>query len=74
MLIIHLAAFTGRGHVHWHRDPRHSVIAGHGPGVTSLFTSKTGKIEPVIDPTADIAYLMGLRDYPLESRPLRLSG
>jgi hypothetical protein len=39
-----------------------SYIAGHGPGVTTLFTSKTGKIEPVIDDKANIAFIMNLRD------------
>jgi len=38
------------------------VIAGHGPGVATLFTSKTGAIKPVIDPGANIAKLMKLRD------------
>jgi hypothetical protein len=38
------------------------VIAGHGPGVTTLFTSKTGAIKPVIDPDANIAKLMKLRE------------
>ena len=38
------------------------VVAGHGPGVTTLFTSKTGAIKPVIDPGANIAKLMKLRD------------
>lgn len=38
------------------------VIAGHGPGVTTLFTSKTGAIKPVMDPDANIAKLMKLRD------------
>lgn len=38
------------------------VIAGHGPGVTTLFTSKTGAIKPFIDPGANIAKLMKLRD------------
>jgi hypothetical protein len=28
------------------------VIAGHGPGVTTLFTSSAGKIVPKIDPKA----------------------
>ncbi len=37
------------------------VIAGHGPGVTTLFTSKTGKIIPRIDKTANIASLLKLR-------------
>lgn len=39
-----------------------SYVAGHGPGVTSLFTSRTGKIEPVIDEKANVARFMGLRD------------
>jgi hypothetical protein len=38
------------------------VVAGHGPGVTTLFTSKTGAIKPVIDADANIARLMKLRD------------
>jgi hypothetical protein len=38
------------------------VIAGHGPGVTRLFTSGTGKILPKIDPDANMAKIMNLRD------------
>ncbi len=38
------------------------VTAGHGPGVTTLFTSTTGKIVPKIDPDANIAKIMNLRD------------
>lgn len=37
------------------------VISGHGPGVTTLFTSTSGKIEPVIDADANIASILGLR-------------
>jgi hypothetical protein len=37
------------------------VTAGHGPGVTSLMTSPSGKIIPKIDPKANIAYLLKLR-------------
>ncbi|MGB9842032.1 MAG: DUF4438 domain-containing protein [Candidatus Bathyarchaeales archaeon] len=37
------------------------VTAGHGPGVTSLMTSPTGKIIPKIDAKANIAYLLKLR-------------
>ncbi|MEM4244408.1 MAG: DUF4438 domain-containing protein, partial [Candidatus Bathyarchaeia archaeon] len=33
----------------------------HGPGVTSLMTSPTGKIIPKIDAKANIAYLLKLR-------------
>ena len=39
-----------------------SYIAGHGPGVTTLFTSTSGLIEPVIDSGANIAKIMKLRD------------
>ncbi|MDQ3512900.1 MAG: DUF4438 domain-containing protein [Chloroflexota bacterium] len=38
-----------------------SIIAGHGPGVTGLLTSRSGKITPVIDPAANIADVLGLR-------------
>ena len=37
------------------------VISGHGPGVTTLFTSTKGMIEPVIDPDANIAKILKLR-------------
>ncbi len=39
-----------------------SYVAGHGPGVTTLFTSKAGKIEPFINEKANIAHIMKLRD------------
>jgi len=38
-----------------------SYIAGHGPGVTTLFTSTKGLIEPVVDGDSNIAKIMGLR-------------
>ena len=38
-----------------------SFLAGHGPGVTSLLTSAEGKIEPVLDPNANLANLLKLR-------------
>ena len=38
------------------------VVAGHGPGVTTLFTSKSGAIKPVIDGGANVAKILGLRD------------
>ncbi len=38
-----------------------SYIAGHGPGVTTLFTSTKGLIEPVVDSKANIAQIMNLR-------------
>jgi hypothetical protein len=37
------------------------VTAGHGPGVTTLMTSPTGKIIPEIDAKANIAFLLKLR-------------
>jgi hypothetical protein len=37
------------------------VTSGHGPGVTTLFTSSTGKIIPRIDTKANIAALLKLR-------------
>jgi hypothetical protein len=37
------------------------VTAGHGPGVTSLMTSPTGKIIPQIDAKANIVCLLKLR-------------
>jgi hypothetical protein len=37
------------------------VTAGHGPGVTTLFTSSTGKIIPRIDKKANIASILKLR-------------
>jgi hypothetical protein len=38
-----------------------SYMAGHGPGVTPIMSSPTGKIEPVLNPKANIALLLGLR-------------
>lgn len=38
-----------------------SIIAGHGPGVTGLLTSRSGEILPVIDPRANLAEALGLR-------------
>ena len=37
------------------------IIAGHGPGITSLMTSSKGKIIPKIDKDANIAILLNLR-------------
>ena len=34
------------------------VISGHGPGVTTLFTSSTGKIEPALEGNANIGYYL----------------
>ncbi len=38
------------------------VTSGHGPGVTTIFTSSSGNITPKIDPDANIAKLLKLRD------------
>jgi hypothetical protein len=38
------------------------VVAGHGPGVTTLFTSTKGMIKPVIRKVANVAKLLRLRD------------
>jgi hypothetical protein len=38
-----------------------SQIAGHGPGVTTLMTSASGAIEPVIDARANLATILELR-------------
>ncbi|MCX8168650.1 MAG: DUF4438 domain-containing protein [Candidatus Methanomethylicia archaeon] len=38
-----------------------SYIAGHGPGVTTILTSSKGKIKPVINSRANIAYYLNLR-------------
>ncbi len=37
------------------------VISGHGPGVTTLFTSSKGKIVPRIDSRSNIADMLKLR-------------
>jgi len=37
------------------------VISGHGPGVTTIFTSSSGKIIPKIDSKANIATILNLR-------------
>jgi hypothetical protein len=37
------------------------VISGHGPGVTTVFTSSEGMITPKIDRNANLAYVLKLR-------------
>jgi hypothetical protein len=37
------------------------IISGHGPGVTTLFTSSTGKIIPRIDSKANITTILKLQ-------------
>lgn len=39
-----------------------SIISGHGPGVTTLFTSREGDIEPTLDENANLAEVLNLRD------------
>lgn len=38
------------------------VLAGHGPGVTTVMTSGSGRIKPRIDSKANIAKILGLRE------------
>ncbi|MCG8603608.1 DUF4438 domain-containing protein [bacterium] len=38
-----------------------SFTAGHGPGVVTLFASKEGKIEPIIDESANLVNLLKIR-------------
>lgn len=37
------------------------VVSGHGPGVTTIFTSSKGKIKPFIDPESNLANFLGIR-------------
>jgi hypothetical protein len=39
-----------------------SIVSGHGPGVTTLFTSADGAIEPVEDESANLAEILDLRE------------
>lgn len=39
-----------------------SMIAGHGPGVTTLMTARAGEIEWVLDSRANIANYLGIRE------------
>ena len=45
------------------------TTAGHGPGVTTLMSSREGKIEPVIDSLANIADCLGIGRQRSENRP-----
>ena len=38
-----------------------SFVAGHGPGVTSVMSSNTGLIEPMVTERANLAYLLEIR-------------
>jgi hypothetical protein len=46
-----------------------SVISGHGPGVTTILTSPTGKIEPFIDKDANIKKYMSESGATVDNRP-----
>ncbi len=37
-----------------------TMSAGHGPGVTTLFTSRDGLIKPVLDPDANLKHLLAI--------------
>ena len=37
------------------------ILAGHGPGVTTIMTSKSGKIAPIVDKKANLARYLGIR-------------
>jgi hypothetical protein len=39
-----------------------SDYSGHGPGVNPILSTKDGRIETRIDPDANIALYLGLRD------------
>ncbi|MCK5548160.1 MAG: DUF4438 domain-containing protein [Thermoplasmata archaeon] len=38
-----------------------SVVAGHGPGVTTLMTARNRHLQPFIDKNANIAKILKLR-------------
>ena len=41
-----------------------SQWAGHGPGLNPVITALPGKIETIIDPDANMAYYLGIRERP----------
>lgn len=38
-----------------------SESAGHGPGVSPIISSPPGRVKPVVDDKANVAYYLGLR-------------
>jgi hypothetical protein len=38
-----------------------SIKSGHGPGVTTLFTSSEGNVEPTVDDSTNLAEILDLR-------------
>ena len=67
--VLHADTRFGRA---WHSDfttigiviHGDSVKAGHGPGVVTLITGESRYIEPVLDPQANLAAILGLRELP----------
>jgi hypothetical protein len=49
------------------------VISGHGPGVSTLFTSTRGRIEPVIDRNANIGCYLKIGRWRPKKRPKKRS-
>lgn len=43
-----------------------SDYAGHGPGITTILSALPGRIEPRIDPHANAAYYLGIKEKPAE--------
>ena len=41
-----------------------SSSGGHGPGVNPIMAALPGKIKTKIDPPANVAYYLGIRDKP----------
>ncbi len=41
-----------------------STVSGHGPGVTPLLTGSASRLQPILDPQANFAILLGLRSLP----------
>ncbi len=47
-----------------------STISGHGPGVVSLLSAPARQLEPILEPTANLAVMFGLRRL-ARARPYR---
>ena len=45
------------------------VLAGHGPGVTTIFTSSEGKIEPIIESESNIGFYLKIGRYREKAKP-----
>jgi hypothetical protein len=44
-----------------------SYMTGHGPGVNTVLSALPGRIKPVVDPDANAAYYLGIREKPAAS-------